>query len=580
MFEILQHVAQTHLTEGWKWYVQWEDYARSTILTDSPCLSIVLRARLILFGCIFKGSAKSVLSHRRPRHCPSISLMPFCLKVPENVAICLPLFNLTWSVVALDPKTTASMFNNTQDPNLKQGWTPQPEGRGTLNVLWSCLITMVLCSWSTLCMNMPGPSESRTQILRRKLALTALGFLCPEMIFEIALGQWLSARQSVTDFDSSGFGNRSIKGGWTMKEAFFTDMGGFILHTRDQLPFPPDAKQLHYLVSRQYLKLPILDHRELEDKNKVDGFLRAITLCQITWFVINTVGRWAQHLVVTTAELTTVSFGLCTLMNSFCWWHKPADAILAEVIESDITINDILKAEGQAPDVWKRTPLDFVNRNEWWWSRCWANFLNILRKMHLTYGSDVTPIDRIADSLQKELPMKSEVLYIGMAFTSGCFAVLFMGWNYNSPTRTEQILWRAACVTMLAMLLILFFCAQLVGTYSALRRTFRRRSASNPFRTNGIESGYQPKMSTKSKNMRKRLNIALDGVRNNSVDRDPLLHVPLKIMIPIYIIATLYCHARTYILIADIIEQRSLPASAYMAVDWAKLWPHFGYCLA
>jgi len=263
-------------------------------------------------------------------------------------------------------------------------------------------------------------------------------------------------------------------------------------------------------------------------------------------------------------------------MTSFCWWHKPADAILAEIIESDISINDILKAEGQAPDVWKRTPLDFVNRNEWWWSRCGANFLNILRKMHLTYGSDVTPIDRIADSLQKELPMKSEVLYIRMAFTSGCFAVLFMGWNYNFPTRTEQILWRAACVTMLAMLLILFFCAQLVGTYSALRRTLRQSSASNPFRTHGIESGYQPKMSTKSKNMRKRLNVALDSVRNNSVDRDPLLYVPLKIMIPIYIIATLYCHARTYILIADIIELRSLPASAYMTVDWEKFWPHFG----
>jgi len=162
--------------------------------------------------------------------------MPFRLKVPKIVAIYPSLFNLTRSVVALDPKTTASIFNNTQDPNLKQGWTPQPEGRGALDILWSCLITMVLCSWSTLCMNMPGPSESRTQILWRRLALTALGFLCPELIFEIALGQWLSARQSVTDFNSSGFGNRSVKGGWTMKEAFFTDMGGFILHTRIAIP--------------------------------------------------------------------------------------------------------------------------------------------------------------------------------------------------------------------------------------------------------------------------------------------------------------------------------------------------------
>ena len=515
------------------------------------------------------------------------------------LALSLSLILSIQSVVALDPSATTSGENNTQNLNPKQGWTAQPDGRGTLDIIWSCVITMFLCSWSILCMNMPGPKESRGQILWRKTSLTALGVLCPEIIFELALGQWLSARQSMIDFNASGFGGtlaenkwyKSIRikelfakevqtahnhaqGRWTMKDAYFTDMGGFVLHTRDQLPFPIDAKQLHYLVSRGHLPLPVLDHRVIEDKNKVDGLLRFITLCQITWFVVNTIGRWAQRLVVTTFELTTVSFILCSLGTAFCWWHKPADAIVAEVIESDININDILQAEGQSFDAWKHTPLDFVSRKEWWWSRCWSNFVNILNHMHLSFGSDVKPIDRIPDSLQKELPMQP--LYVCLVLTVCYFSVLFVGWNYSFPTRTEQTLWRAACVTMMVALFALLIFAQLAGTDSGLPRAFRHRSAPRRFRKNCLESSRRPEKPTVSSRMRKRLNGALDSVRNNSIDKDPLLYIPLKIILPIYVVAVFYCHARTYILIADIIELRSLPASAYATVDWQKFWPHLG----
>ena len=515
------------------------------------------------------------------------------------LALSLSLILSIRRVVALDPSTTISGENGTHNLNPKQGWTAQPDGRGTLDIIWSCVITMFLCSWSVLCMNMPGPKESRIQILWRKLSLTALGVLCPELIFELALGQWFSARQSIIDFNASGFGGASAKdkwyesirikkmyakgthtaqnhaqGRWTMKDAYFTDMGGFILHTRDQLPFPIDAKQLHYLVSRWHLPLPVLNHRVIEDKNKVDGLLRFITLCQITWFVINIIGRWAQHLVVTTFELTTVSFILCSLGTTFCWWHKPADAIVALVIESDLSINDILQAEGQTFDAWNHTPLDFVSRREWWWSKCWSNFVNILTHMHLSFGSDTKPIDRIADSLQKELPIRPLFLYMTLA--AGYLSVLFVGWNYSFPTRTEQILWRAASATMLVGLCALVIIHLLTGTNSKLLRAFRNRSARKLFRTNCLESGRQPEKPTMSSRMRKRLNSVFDSVRNNSVEKDPLLYIPLKIILPIYVVAVFYCHARTYILIADIIELRSLPASAYATVDWQKFWPHLG----
>ena len=487
--------------------------------------------------------------------------------------ISLGLCCLATPVIALDTSTTHIRTNNTQDANYKKGWTPQPDGRGTLDILLSCGLTMLLCSWSILCLNVPGPKESKTGVLWRKLSFTALGILCPELIFELAFGQWLSARESLKSFNSATVANRPAEDKWTMKEAFFADMGGFILHTRDQLPFPLDAKQLQYLVFKKHIELPILDRRMIEDKNKVDGLLRAITLCQITWFTVNVIGRWAQHLTVTTAELTTVSFVLCSIGTAICWWHKPADVTTAEVIESNISINDILAAECLNSYEWSRTPLDFVSRREWWWSKCFMNFVNILNHMHLTFGSNARPIDRIADSLQRELPNGAVCMCMGL--TAAYFSIFFVGWNYDFPTPIERILWRAACVTMMVTASALTICSELVWSYPHLERWFRQCFASTTFKIKGYENGSRQKDSESGGRMRKKLNSVFDSIRNNSIGKDPLLYIPLKVILPMYITGFFYCHARTYILVADVIELRSLPASAYATVDWQKFWPHF-----
>lgn len=480
------------------------------------------------------------------------------------------IFILTRNSAAKDLNNTTPIHSVTSHGLHKQGWTPQPDGRGTMDILWSCTITMFLCSWSLLCMNMPGPKETRAQILWRKFSLTILGFLCPEILFAISFSQWLSARHSVQTISSHTHCNGSTR--WTMKEAFFADIGGFVLHSADQPPFPLEAQALYYLVAKGHIKLPEIDHREIQEKNKADGLLRFITLCQIIWFLINTIGRWAQHLIVTTAELTTVSFILCSLGIAFFWWHKPADAVLGKLIVTDLSINEILETEGQMPDTWKRTPLDFISRKEWWWSRCWANFLNILRHMRMSFGSAVKPIDRIADSTPKELSNKHMYTTVGLAF--GYFSVLFVGWDYSFPTKTEQLLWRLACVMMMVTLSALAIFARMADNFPTLAsNAVQSDSASRPSQSKCLESGCPPKRSARFGHMAKR---ALDRIRNNSIDKDPELYLPLKIILPIYTVGGLYLLARMYILVADVIELRFLPASAYSTVKWQKYWPRLG----
>lgn len=89
-----------------------------------------------------------------------ILLTTFRLMMSTIATIYLSFIISTRSVIALDPNATVSGKSITQNLDLKQGWTPGPDGRGTLDIIWSCGVTMVLCSWSILCMNMPGPKES------------------------------------------------------------------------------------------------------------------------------------------------------------------------------------------------------------------------------------------------------------------------------------------------------------------------------------------------------------------------------------------------------------------------------------
>ncbi|KAK5004486.1 hypothetical protein LTR28_008843, partial [Elasticomyces elasticus] len=334
--------------------------------------------------------------------------------------------------------TTTSLATATRDKSdgaVVQGWTPQPNGRGTIDIIWSCVFTIFLCSWSVLCINVPAPQDSPWCTFRRKFYLTGLGILGPEFILQTAIGQWASARRSVKDFASSGYS------GWTMKHAFFADMGGFVLHPRNWVPFPIDAKQLHYVVVNGYLPYPNVDKKTIEDRNKIDTLLRGITVGQTLWFLLNCIGRAQQGLAITTFELTTLGFIVCTLATSYCWAHKPADITVPLVLETDTSIADILLQAGDAAkEPYSRTPLDFVSRKEWPWTLYWSFWINVLRTCHIVFAPKTRPINRIPNDT---FPIVSQQALLVLVLIDFSYASFYLaGWNFRFPTAIEQTLWR------------------------------------------------------------------------------------------------------------------------------------------
>lgn len=58
---------------------------------------------------------------------------------------------------------------------------------------------------------------------------------------------------------------------WTLRKAFFADMGGFILTSPDYpRGFPINAEQLFYLVQNDHVAFPELNEEDIKEKSKVD----------------------------------------------------------------------------------------------------------------------------------------------------------------------------------------------------------------------------------------------------------------------------------------------------------------------
>ena len=449
---------------------------------------------------------------------------------------------------------------------ITRGWVSTPNGRGTLDIVWSCVLTISLCSWSTLCLNLPAVGDGYSRIVRRKIYLTGLGVLGPEIILQLALGQWASARRSVKLFHSSGHTS------WTITHAFFADMGGFLLQTKDSPAFPLNAIQLHYLVKEGYLKYPEVDRKTLQDKDKAEAFVRIITIIQICWFLLNCIGRAAQHLAITTFELTTIAFIVCSLATSYFWLRKPMDVETPLILVSETTIAEIRERGGElAQEPWEKTPLEFIDgRRGWSWNIYWHHCLIISQKIGLRFGPQRRPISRIPND---NFPAPTAAGMMVLCVFHLLYAAIHMcGWNFHFPSHPEKILWRWSTASTTATI---------VGTWLVEVYAFRalpRLSENLPRRfitasRGRVETSYH-RAWIGSQSIEQRSKTIADKLRN-VFGHDRVYELPLRVLFPVGAFGITYTLSRCYILLEDVITLRELPASAFQTLDWSAFLPHF-----
>ncbi len=455
-----------------------------------------------------------------------------------------------------------------------QGWTPSPDGRGTIDIISSSVITLFFCSWSVLCLNLFPPSFGERRKNWRKFLMAGLAFAGPEFLFQLALGQWCAARRSVNQFRRMKCSGRKMEHEWTMRHAFLANMGGFVLQTRlessgeDWVCFPLDANQLFYLVEHDYISYDEVGiHKKvISDKNKADALVRIIIVCQILWYCIACIARLCQHLEVTLLEVATVGFIFCSAGTYIFWFNKPMDVERAIVLRPSATIEQILRDAGEdARQPYRLTPMDFVAREEWSWTLYWTHWKGLIRKFGVNWDRMVRPMDKIPDD---NFPLiEGWPMWILAVFQIGYGAIHLTGWNLSFPTHTEKLLWHIATVTI--MVCILSTWAVEVYAWRMPTGLERREKASTDVQ-NGENSTSLPRWCSM-----RRIKRVASRLRNTTNPHDPVMDVPLRTLVPVTLAAFTYTFARTFIILEGFVNLRALPPSTYQSVDWMAFLPHF-----
>ncbi len=447
----------------------------------------------------------------------------------------------------------------TTGANIAHGWVTKPSGRGTFDILQSCLVTLFLCSWSALFLNVPAECQRAIAFVIHKTRWMVFTVAFPEMLTGMAAEQWRSACQSVEDFSrlekhlesASQFYQSSedlvhardslsrLKNSpWTMRHAFFADMGGIFIDCPGFRPFPIDAQQLFYMVEKYHLEYPDIKERTIWDKNKADGFARALTLTQIVWFLVQSLGRSIQYLDLSTLELSTLAFIFCTLNTFFFWRHKPLDVITPIVLPCSSRIEDIIIEAGKGPlSEYSQTPLDFVKPPVSRTSLIAPFWFGIKTVFDWRKRSDSLPIKSF-DNSRTTPPRGIKVANIifAIVFTFSYFGIHLAGWNFVFPSKTEQSLWRISSLTLLS-LLVFYLLAIIFGTFMA---------------------GWLAK--TVFDNDKETTIIGVGSLLSRRAAI--LIHSPVIVA---------YTLARIYIIVEGFVSLRTLSFTAFADVDWSKL---------
>lgn len=417
-------------------------------------------------------------------------------------------------------------------------WVDQPSFRGTWDILWTSLVTIFICTYTLLCLNVPAHNDTWWTNLKRRLMWMGLAIIGPEIVLTYAAGQWSRARQSVQAFHDSGFE------AWTMRLAFFADMGGFIIQGKgkeEDIRFPLNAKQLHWLVVQGYLEYPSTNDDEIWDKSKQDRLSRAISVFQAAYLIVACIGRAVQQLAITTLELNALGIVVCALMTAFSWLHKPADVRMACVLKCKGSFDEIV-GERQ----WKNTPLDFIDENGPGWA------MNVQPFMNMPVIPPERPIQRIPNDRFPMNPYKFQEYCL-------CFATLLFtaihvaGWNFSFPTTLEKVLWRVASLVLFGVTAV-FWVFETMASWKRLERwTWLYLRICCPERLPAFEAARAAK---------------LDQPKE-----------PTQLPLPwefwsIMPVALLYGIARMYLIIEAFLEFRDVDGTAYENVNWSLYIPH------
>ncbi|KAF2866660.1 hypothetical protein BDV95DRAFT_504241 [Massariosphaeria phaeospora] len=409
-------------------------------------------------------------------------------------------------------------------------WKPEPLVRGTFSILSSCLITMTLCVWTAVHLNLPTHKKESEQTWRKiKWLITAL--LAPEMVALIAYSNHRSNTYYRSDHDDPEEANLNHppRYPWTLTHSFYAVMGGFALDTRGIPNFLPGNRQrvvvkgegVHYLASRMPHLIPDMSKASIKDKSKANSLTKTIVCIQAAWFCVQTFSRWSQRLSVSLLELNTLAHAICSLLIYFLWWDKPLDVEEPLLIQGEDIQGTVLggKMIPKLHSISMRSTYDAGNLP--------GSFSTIPFQGHQSMITN----SNLNDSFVIECgTCPAEVNSLPGMFYGG---IHLTAWTRTFRTDTQSLLWKLSGIGIASTGLILHLCW-------------------------AVHLGFQ--------DMRTRLRGS-----DESSDAVGYIFVFFAILLSLF-----YLFCRTYIIVASFMDITHLPDSAFEVPRWSQYFPHVG----
>ncbi|KAL9609377.1 MAG: hypothetical protein Q9167_005846 [Letrouitia subvulpina] len=238
------------------------------------------------------------------------------------------------------------------------GWVSDPNGRGTFTILFSCVLTLSLCVYTAIHLNVRRYRQNEPQSWLETTKWVIFGVLAPELVVYIAWRQYISAtalnrivaglrdkgQSSQPSLDQHLNSEESKPGSvssndfrltnpWTRTHSFYANMGGFAFDLEGTCISEGDvftAKHSLLTVTPRGMVLlakcgflPNISKEDILDKSKADTLSKVLSVLQALWMLIQISGRLVARLPVTLLEVNTLAHVLCALIIYLLWWDKP-----------------------------------------------------------------------------------------------------------------------------------------------------------------------------------------------------------------------------------------------------------------
>ena len=110
--------------------------------------------------------------------------------------------SLAYSSPTVEEELSAAAGNLTAlKSGIASSWVVGPQFRGTSDILWSCIVTLIACIYTAIHLNVPPAHEGNWHFIWRKAKWVALALFAPELVLFCAYRQFSEARKLVKELN-------------------------------------------------------------------------------------------------------------------------------------------------------------------------------------------------------------------------------------------------------------------------------------------------------------------------------------------------------------------------------------------